>query len=161
MTRLLILAVVACSTPAGPTQPYVAKEGVVGSAAGSAAVPDAVAVAVTGLRSDEGTVRCFLYDNGEGFPDSAVHVIAKAVALPSARAATCKFAGVQRDRDYAIVILHDENNDNIFQKGPFGIPKEGYGFSNNAKARFSAPSWDDCRFHVTSGTIALAIEMQY
>ena len=88
-------------------------------------------------------------------------MIAKAVALPTSRAATCKFAGVLRDRDYAIVILHDENNDNIFQKGPLGIPKEGYGFSNNAKARFSAPSWDDCRFHVTSGALAVAIEMQY
>ena len=154
--RLLILAVAACSTPAGPKQPSVAVEGVVGSAAG-----DTISVAVTALRSDEGTVRCFLYDNGDGFPDSSAHVIAKAVALPAARAATCKFAGIPRDRDYAIVILHDENNDNIFQKGPFGIPKEGYGFSNNATARFSAPSWDDTRFHVTAGAITLAIAMQY
>ena len=157
--RVALLALVACSTPNGPTQPFVAKEGVVGSAAAPA--PDTIAVPVTGLRSDEGTVRCFLYDNAEDFPDSSVHVIARAVALPSGRAAACKFAGVARDRDYAIVILHDENNDNIFQKGPLGIPKEGYGFSNNAKARFSAPSYDDCKFHVTSGTLSVPIEMQY
>ncbi len=161
VTRILILAVVACSTPAGPTQPYVPMEGVVHSAAGSPVVLDSIMVAVSALRSNHGTVRCFLFDNGEGFPDSTVHVIAKAVALPSSRAATCRFAGVPRDRDYAVVILHDENNDNIFQKGAFGIPKEGYGFSNNAKARFSAPSWDDCRFHVTSGELTVAIEMQY
>jgi uncharacterized protein (DUF2141 family) len=116
---------------------------------------------VTGLRSDEGTVRCFLYDNGEDFPDSAVHVIAKAVALPAGKTATCKFTGVHRDRDYAIVILHDENNDNVFQKGPFGIPKEGYGFSNDAKATLSAPSYEACRFHMAQGTISVPITMRY
>jgi uncharacterized protein (DUF2141 family) len=163
MIRIAILLAVSCSTPTGPTQPYVAKEGVVGSAAIPApeAIANAITVAVSGLRSDEGTVRCFLYDDGTDFPDSSVHVIARAVALPASRGATCKFAGVTRDRDFAIVILHDENNDNIFQKGPLGIPKEGYGFSNNPKVRFSAPSYDDCKFHVTSGTLAVAIEMQY
>ncbi|MEP6860968.1 MAG: DUF2141 domain-containing protein [Deltaproteobacteria bacterium] len=153
----LIVFVLGCSsTPAGKPQPYVEV-----AAKGSGAVVDELVVAVSALRSDQGTIRCYLYDNGEDFPDAKQHVIAAAVALPAARAGTCRFSGVTRDRDYAIVTLHDENNDNVFQKSAFGIPREGYGFSNNAKPRFSAPSFDACKFHYTSGTQNLAIAMQY
>jgi uncharacterized protein (DUF2141 family) len=153
----LFVFVLGCSgTPAGKPQPYVAV-----ASQGSGAAVDELVVAVTALRSDQGTIRCYLYDNGEDFPDAKQHVIAAAVALPAARAGTCTFGGVTRDRDYAIVILHDENNDNVFQKSAFGIPQEGYGFSNNAKPRFSAPSFDACKFHYASGTLNLAIAMQY
>jgi uncharacterized protein (DUF2141 family) len=143
-------------TPDGKPQPFVAEV-----SKGSGAVVDQITVNVSALRSDEGTVRCFLYNDGADFPDSATHVIAKAVALPADRAGACVFAGVAPNRDYAIVILHDENNDNVFQKNALGIPQEGYGFSNNAKARFSAPSYDDCKFHFGTGALAIAIAMQY
>ncbi|MEO6773809.1 MAG: DUF2141 domain-containing protein [Kofleriaceae bacterium] len=152
----IVVALAGCGSAAGTPQPYVAVAGT-----GSGAVVDELVVAVSGLRSDQGTVRCYLFDDGTGFPDSKDHVIAAAVALPAARAGTCRFRGVRRDRDYAIVLLHDENNDNVFQKNLFGIPQEGYGFSNNAKPRFSAPSFDACKFHFTSGTRDLAIAMQY
>jgi uncharacterized protein (DUF2141 family) len=146
----------ACRTPTGTLQPFVATDGAM-----AAAPDDMITVAVSALRSDAGTVRCYLYDGADGFPDAITHVVAKAVALPRARAATCRFTGVLRARDYAIVILHDENNDAVFQKGAFGIPLEGYGFSNDARARFSAPSFDDCRVHYASGPRTLAIAMQY
>jgi len=155
--RLLVVFAIACSsTPTGAPQPLVAVTG-----KGSGAAADELVVKVSDLRSDEGTVRCYLYDSGDEFPDSKKHVIASAVALPSAHGGTCTFAGIGRDHDYAIVTLHDENNDNVFQKNALGMPQEGYGFSNNAKARFSAPSFADCKFHFAAGTLNLAIAMQY
>jgi uncharacterized protein (DUF2141 family) len=71
------------------------------------------------------------------------------------------FRGVSRAKDYAIVVHHDENNDNVFQKGAFGIPEEGYGFSNDVHPKFSAPSFGDCKFHYDAGRVALNIAMQY
>jgi len=156
MKRITMLVLASCGTPSGPPQPYVAAVG-----KGSGAPVDELVVTVDELRNNDGTVRCFLYDDGTDFPDSATHVIAKAVGLPAAHAATCKFEGVGRNRDYAIVILHDENNDNVFQKNALGMPQEGYGFSNNAKARFSAPSYADCKFHFTSGSLAMTIATSY
>jgi uncharacterized protein (DUF2141 family) len=38
-------------------------------------------------------------------------------------------------------VFHDENDNGVLDKGAFGIPTEGYGFSNNAKGFFGAPSW--------------------
>jgi uncharacterized protein (DUF2141 family) len=51
---------------------------------------------------------------------------------------------------YAISLYHDENSDNKCNRNFLGIPKEGYGFSNNVKPKFSAPSFEDCKFSLTT-----------
>ena len=156
MRLVAVLLLVACGTPSGPPQPYVAAVG-----KGSGATADEIVATVTELRNDDGTVRCFLYDDAADFPDSQAHIVARAVALPVQHQGTCRFSAIARDRDYAIVILHDENNDNIFQKNALGMPKEGYGFSNNPHIGFSAPSFSACKFHFASGPQALTIATLY
>jgi uncharacterized protein (DUF2141 family) len=154
---VLVACVLAgCATAAGKPQPLVARVAVM-----PGAPPDELTVTVGGLRSDAGSVRCFLYDNADGWPSSEAHIVGRAVALPAARVGVCRFSGVARDRDYAIIMLHDENNDGVLQKNMLGIPTEGYGFSNDPHTRFSAPSFDACRFHFASGAAALAITAQY
>lgn len=153
----VIALLAACkSTPAGPPQPYVEKVG-----SGSGAPLDEITVTVSALRSDAGMLRCSLYDDDDEFPESPKHVIARAVARPSGRSGTCVFTGVARDRDYAIVLHHDENNDNVFQKGALGMPEEGYGFSNDVKPRLSAPSFGACKFRYEAGALSLALTMRY
>ena len=122
---------------------------------------DTLAVDIEKIHNDLGSVRCSLYDNGEGFPRSEKHIIAKAVARPMAGKAMCQFVGLHRDRDYAIVMIHDEDNDGTLATGHFGIPTEGYGFSNNVHPRFSAPSFDDCKFHFMAGAKQISIAPIY
>ena len=50
------------------------------------------------------------------------------------------------DGTYAIGIFIDTNDNNKMDKNFLGIPKEQYGFSNNAKARFDPPSFEDASF---------------
>ena len=47
---------------------------------------------------------------------------------------------------YSASVMHDENANGEMDKGTFGIPLEGYGFSNNAKGMFGPPSFDDTKF---------------
>ena len=56
------------------------------------------------------------------------------------------------DGDYAISLYHDENSDRVCNRNFLGIPKEGYGFSNNIKPKLSAPSYKDCKFMLTKET---------
>jgi len=42
-----------------------------------------------------------------------------------------------------------------------GIPTEGYGFSNDAKALFSAPSFSVARFPYDGRTLDLTISLHY
>ena len=50
---------------------------------------------------------------------------------------------------YAFKYFHDENNNEKLNTNFMGIPKEGYGFSNNAKGSFGPPSFDKTVFEVT------------
>jgi uncharacterized protein (DUF2141 family) len=47
---------------------------------------------------------------------------------------------VPSNGQYAVSVYQDVNKNNKLDKNVFGAPKEPYGFSNNAKATFSAPS---------------------
>lgn len=48
--------------------------------------------------------------------------------------------------EYAAQAFHDENNNGEVDRGLFGIPKEGVGFSRDARIVFSPPKWRDAYF---------------
>jgi uncharacterized protein (DUF2141 family) len=57
---------------------------------------------------------------------------------------------------YAINIIHDKNNNNKLDTNIFGIPKEGWGCSNDARGVMSAPKFKDKLFTVNqSKTITI------
>ena len=47
---------------------------------------------------------------------------------------------------YAVAIYQDANRNKILDKNLLGIPTEIYGFSNNARRTFSAPSFQEAKF---------------
>ena len=55
--------------------------------------------------------------------------------------------GLQPGR-YAIAAFQDVDGDGVLGKGAFGLPREPFGFSNNARARFGPPSFDSAAFSV-------------
>lgn len=61
---------------------------------------------------------------------------------------------------YAVALFHDENQNGKLDKNILGIPKEGFGFSNNPKATFSEPTFDEAKF-VLKNSKNLSIEVQY
>ena len=44
---------------------------------------------------------------------------------------------------YAVAVFHDVNDNTVLDKNVFGVPTEIYGFGNNARGTFSAPSFDE------------------
>ena len=53
---------------------------------------------------------------------------------------------------YAIGIFHDINLNNKMDNNLFGIPKEQYGFSNNARAFFGPPAFGAAAFELKGET---------
>ena len=47
---------------------------------------------------------------------------------------------------YGFRYFHDENRDDALETNWMGIPKEGFGFSNNAKGTFGPPSFQKMDF---------------
>jgi len=52
------------------------------------------------------------------------------------------------DGEYAVKLYHDDNDNNKMDSNMFGIPKEGYGFSNNG-GRFGAPDYSEAKITVS------------
>jgi len=48
------------------------------------------------------------------------------------------------EKEYALIIYHDENDNNKMDKSIIGMPKEGYGFSKNFIPGLSRPDFKDC-----------------
>jgi uncharacterized protein (DUF2141 family) len=53
---------------------------------------------------------------------------------------------------YAVFLFHDTNGNNKMDKNFMGIPKEGYGASQNRLPFASAPTFNDNKFMVGSNT---------
>jgi uncharacterized protein (DUF2141 family) len=59
--------------------------------------------------------------------------------------------------DYAAQAFHDENGNHQVDKNLLGIPREGVGFSRNARIRFGPPKWADAV--ITHGAQAQTIQL--
>ena len=62
---------------------------------------------------------------------------------------------------YAIAIHHDENSDGEMNTNFIGLPKEGYGFSNNAKVNFAAPAFEAAAFNLDVGDKSIRLRVVY
>lgn len=61
--------------------------------------------------------------------------------------------------DYAVVVLHDTNGNGRFDTGPFGIPQDDYGFSNNPVA-LGRPAFERVRFTLPAGGTRIRVGMR-
>lgn len=63
--------------------------------------------------------------------------------------------------DYAVSIIHDENDNKEFDRTKIGLPKEGYCFGNNAKAKFGPPKYGDVKVSLKNEPINQTLAMHY
>lgn len=117
-----------------------------------------LSVSIAGMKSTNGEIQIGLYNNKESFP-----LDGKQYKLFFIDAAI--FTGIYTIKDlpggeYAIAIFHDKNSDKVCNTNFLGIPKEGYGFSNNIKPRFSVPAFNDCKIELNSN-MSITIKLIY
>lgn len=96
---------------------------------------------VTGLRNDEGDVRCSVYKSAEGFLEPQKALVTVTVK-PKQGEALCEFKDLP-EGDYALGVLHDEDQDTLMRTNFIGLPREGWAVSNDVPPRmFGAPSFE-------------------
>lgn len=119
-----------------------------------------IRVEITGLRNNNGYVLVSVFKEGNGFPDQAEKAVRKAKLGINNRKAAIVFNDIQPGQ-YAISILHDENGDQKMNTNGLGIPKEGYGFSNNVTGAFGPPSFKRASFKFNGDLSAVTIKTRY
>lgn len=119
-----------------------------------------IEVEVVGLRSDNGKVSCSIFNSPDGFPRHG-KVLREVWAPIKDRRAVCSFIGFPPG-SYAVVVYHDENGNGKFDFNMLGIPKEGYGFSNDAKPHMmTAPTFQAASFSYPGKATRLLVHMSY
>ena len=127
----------------------------------SSTQPPALSVTISHLRNSKGHVLISLFRDGQGFPDNGAIAFRKASLEIRDKKAAVQFPGLPAGR-YAIAILHDENDDGKMNKNALGMPKEGYGFSNNVTGAFGPPAFWRASFDYAAGTAKqLTIKTRY
>jgi uncharacterized protein (DUF2141 family) len=119
-----------------------------------------VTVKVTSLRDVQGTVRACLTDDSKTFPNCPKGAHTQSADVPASAETRLVFTGV-KPGDYAISLLHDENNNGKMDKKMLFMPKEGYGFSRDAPVKMAPPSFDSAKFTVGSEPVNLTIKVRY
>lgn len=62
--------------------------------------------------------------------------------------------------EYAIAVYHDKNVNGKLDSNFLGIPKEAYGFSNNARGKFGPASWKDAHFRIDKKISSMSIQVK-
>jgi uncharacterized protein (DUF2141 family) len=118
-------------------------------------------VKILNIRNSTGTVDCALFDSPDGFPENALRSAKYVMVLKIQEAqATCDFEHISPGT-YALAVIHDQNMNGKLDTNIFGIPTEGYGFSNGAKALLHAPAFSAAGFRYDGGSLDLTISLHY
>jgi uncharacterized protein (DUF2141 family) len=129
------------------------------SITGAAPPPAAdLSVSLAGLRSGKGVVRMCLTQAAARFMECKESGAAT-LNVPAARAARMALPHL-KPGTYALLVIHDENGNGKLDM-TLGIPREGFGFSNNPTIHMRPPRAEEVRFNLAPGASAQTVQMHY
>jgi uncharacterized protein (DUF2141 family) len=95
-----------------------------------------------------GRIAVAIYRDAESFRKSETPV--RTYMLQRTGAVTSIYVQGLPPGRYAIAAFQDTDGDGKLSKGALGIPREPFGFSNGARARFGLPAFDAAAFEQTT-----------
>ena len=116
-------------------------------------------VQVTDLRNAKGKVRVALFRTPADFPKEE-GLFREAVVPAAGTAVTLVLTDVPPGT-YGLAAFHDENDNDKFDKNFLGIPREGFGFGNDAPAVFDAPPFEQAAVVVSEPATRTTLRMRY
>lgn len=111
-----------------------------------------ITVTVDNATSDNGKVLFALHTQNTFMKSNAVQVAANTIENGKVKV---EFKNVEPGT-YAIMVLHDENENQQMDFETNGMPKENYAVSNNSLS-YGPPKFDDAKFEVTDKDLHLQI----
>jgi len=95
-------------------------------------------VTVNNIQGDKGNIMVGIFDSNEDFLKKPLD---GRMVKASGDSITVVFENLKPGK-YAVSVLHDANKNKDLDQNKLGIPKEGFGFSNNAAGAMGPPSFE-------------------
>lgn len=113
-------------------------------------------VTVTHIKGAKGNIIVGIFDSDENFLKKPVD---GKMIKASGDSVTVVFENLKPGK-YAISVLHDANKNEDLDKNKLGIPKEGFGFSNNVIGAMGPPSFERAQFDLAPDQKDLDIDIK-
>ncbi len=114
-------------------------------------------VTVGNLRNENGYIAVALHNGDTDFPEKDAFMSQYVEADGSSIEVVFKNVPAG---EYAIAVMHDENGNEDLDFNSYGMPLEGYGFSNEAMGEQGPPDFQDAAFDVGEDTEAY-VDLMY
>ena len=115
-------------------------------------------VTIRKVKEAKGMIRVGLFTNEKDFLNRAA--VGKVVKAKEGEVKVT-FEGLEPG-EYAISVIHDENENGELDSNMVGLPKEGFAFGNNAMGMFGPPSFDKAKIVVEKDKMeSQSIDMKY
>ena len=114
-------------------------------------------VQITGIEQAKGQLLITVYRTAADFMQVEKAVYKAAYPVGQSGAVSVNIQQLPAG-EYAIACFHDLNGNGILDKNLVGIPVEPYGFSQGARPRFRAPTWEEARFYFSGQAVSLSLE---
>ncbi|MBO6620887.1 MAG: DUF2141 domain-containing protein [Balneola sp.] len=111
---------------------------------------------IEGVDEIKGEIRIAMFDSKEKYTKDPVY----AIVLPVDSTTIVWTQEMLPYGEYAIAVYHDKNENGKIDTNFLGIPKEDYGFSNNARGRFGPASWEDSKFKIEDTYFTTSINIK-
>jgi uncharacterized protein (DUF2141 family) len=133
--------------------------GIAGQAAGNEdAGKGTLKVTINGFNNEKGDAKMTIFDSRESFRGGGAGI--RGAALPI-KAGKVEWALTDLPfGTYAVKVFHDENGNGKVDKNSLGMPREQYGFSNNARGSFGPPDYDKAAFTFSATNTAVTITVE-
>jgi uncharacterized protein (DUF2141 family) len=123
---------------------------------GAAPAPGTLQIEVTNVRAQTGSVHADICTQAQFLKDCSRSADAPARVGTTVLTLT----GLKPGR-YAAQVYYDQNGNHKVDKAMFGIPKEGVGFSNDAKIRMAPPKWEEAVFDYDGRARTIRLRLRY
>jgi uncharacterized protein (DUF2141 family) len=128
-------------------------------------------VTIDHVRSGSGTIMIGLYDSSDGFLAAIKHSTEVGLLNDKGRVVGAALRAVAGSQSviftqldpgrYAVIVFHDENDNGRLDENSWGVPTEGYGFSNDAEGFLGSPSFDAAGVTLDRADKSIAISLIY
>lgn len=115
-----------------------------------------VEVVIKKIKGTAGSLRVALFNSEEQFLKTPYK---GEIVKISGETVTVVFKNVPAGT-YGASVIHDENENEKMDTGMMGIPKEGFGFSNDAMGMFGPPKFKEASF-VLPATKSVSVTLKY
>ena len=118
-----------------------------------------IRILVSNIEEKKGTIHYGVYNNPKLYPDESGKILGGFEEVSKVIEDGLLIDDLE-ESNYAIAIFHDKNSNDKFDTF-FSIPKEKFGFSNNARVFLGPPKFEDASIFVGQNSIVeIMIELR-